>query len=795
MQDSRKNNVVELSQFGHGRGALDPAGSAVLNACGETAALSLAAALATTLEKVANELVELTDHVTTYEMRRIYGAAMDFTRDQRGVVEIEFRRRFYQQFKRACRRDGSQKPGGADWDASELSLMEPDDLEETLAASTIENALNNYCGEQLFGLAKRMGVLLDDPDLDLGANPLGPEVIGEVIMETLKGQGLSVKTQLVLVPLINKFLPRGVKDVYQEINRHLIENGVLPTIRVGGRKPAPVAPPAQPVSKAPEAGVAAPEGGEDLLNVLRQLMTLSTMGYGGGVSVPAGIPTGMPGMLPGEAGVMRGAEFEAQAVSPAVLQNLTRLQRGQVEGFMAEGFDGARLADGQVNILREIRGSSVAGAMGQMDAMTLDIVAMVFDYILDDRRIPDAMKALIGRLQIPVLKVAMLDRAFFSQKAHPARRLLDVLAEASMGWNEGEGHESGLYKRVDDLVQRILSQFDEKMDIFAEMLEEFLRYQVEEKQRIDLIAGQSAQVIRRREQGEIARVVAHNEVESHLFDQSMPDFIRSFLLGQWEQLLGHYCAVSGEGGEDWLQALRTMDDLIWSVAPKPQAEDRRKLVALLPDLLKRLEKGLKVLGAPRELRDQFFTGLVKCHAVAVRPGLGGGSEALPTPDLAPIPAPEPAPYVAESGSMDFMEIPPVAEVTEVDPALLEEISAEPEERHLVEEIVIGDVGWLAGGGEIAEKDPYEVQVQQMKRGTWIEYQSEDGGSARAKLAWVSPLKGIYLFTNRLGQRAISINAEGLAAKFRDGQAQIIDNVPLMERAVNSLLERLQRKVA
>jgi hypothetical protein len=72
---------------------------------------------------------------------------------------------------------------------------------------------------------------------------------------------------------------------------------------------------------------------------------------------------------------------------------------------------------------------------------------------------------------------------------------------------------------------------------------------------------------------------------------------------------------------------------------------------------------------------------------------------------------------------------------------------------------------------------------------------EDGTSARAKLAWVSPLKGIYLFTNRLGQRAMSINGEGLAAKFREGQARLIDNVPLMERAVNSLLERLQQKVS
>jgi hypothetical protein len=801
MQDSRKNNVVALSPLGQGRGSSGAEGAAILNECGEMAATGLASALGKVLEHAASELLELTDRVTVYETRRLYGTAMDFARDQRAVVETECRRRFYQHFKRACRRDNGKSSGHGSLDASQLSLVAPDDLEESLAASTIENALNNQCGEELFGLAKRMGVLLDDPELQLGANPVGPESIGAVVMDTLKGQDLPVKVQLVLVPQINRFLPRYVREIYQSLNRHLVDRGVLPTIRVGVRK-APSAPRPAPAADAPpRQDVASPaEEGQDILNILRQLMTL-----GGAVPGVAGLTAGvLPGMGAGMPGMVHGAipspaggttgEPAPVGVPPVVMESLTRLQRGQTEAFASEGFDGARFANGQVNILREIRGSSMAGAMGQMDAMTLDIVAMVFDYILDDRRIPDAMKALIGRLQIPVLKVAMLDRAFFSQKTHPARRLLDVLAEASMGWNEGEGHEGGLYKKVEDLVQRILSQFDEEMDVFATALEEFLQFETEEKRRVDEMTSRSAQLIRQREQGELGRIVAHNEVESHLFDQPMPEFIRAFLLGHWEQVLGLYCARSGEGGEDWQQGVRTMDDLIWSVAPKTKQDDRKRLVSMLPDLLKRLDQGLNAVGTPGEVRDQFFTGLVKCHAVAVRAGLHGAGEAPSVQEPAPLPAPMPM-IDAAAGNFDFVEIPVLTEVVEVDPELMQEIAAEPEERPMMEEIVIGDVGWLARSGEIEEKDEHETTVQQLKRGTWIEYQLEDGSPGRAKLAWVSPLKGIYLFTNRLGQRAMSINGEGLAAKFRDGHAKIIDNVPLMDRAVNSLLEKLQQKVS
>ncbi len=797
MQDSRKNNVVELSQFGHVRGSASQEGAALLNGCGEMVAVRLASALAKTLEHAAGELLELTDRVTAYETRRIYGAAMDFARDQHALVETEFRRRFYQQFKRECRREPGLQPGTADLDATQLSLVEPDDLEESLAASTIENALNNFCGEELFGLTKRIGVLLNDPELQQGNNPIGPEVVGAVVMDTLKSQGLPVKTQLVLVPLINKLLPRRVREVYQGINRHLVEKGVLPTIRVGARKPVQTP---SPTAKARMETPVAPEEGQDILAVLRQLMAVGSMGMTGEphaaqVTLPTAMTDLLAGGLPKQAGGMPPGDTMPLSIPPGVMQALTHLQRGQTESFVAAGIDGALLANGQVNILREIKSSPVAGSMGQMDAMTLDIVAMVFDYILDDRRIPDAMKALIGRLQIPVLKVAMLDRAFFSQKAHPARRLLDVLAEASMGWNEDEGHESGLYKKVDELIQRVLSQFDEQLDIFSLVLEDFIRYETGEKRRIDEMTGKSAQVIRQREQTEIGRIVAHNEVESHLFDQAMPEFIRAFLLGQWEQLLGLHCARSGEGGDEWLQALRTMDDLIWSVTPKIKPEDRRKLVSLLPDLLKRLDQGLATLGTSGIVRDQFFTGLVKCHAVAVRAGLSGAKDAPPAPELTPIPVDESEQLTDPASPNDFIEIPVLTETLNVDPGLLEEISAEPEERPLVEEIVIGDVGWLARTGEVAEKDEHEVRVQQLKRGSWIEYRMDDGTLARAKLAWVSPLKGIYLFTNRLGQRAMSINAEGLAAKFRDGQAEILDSVPLMERAVNSLLERLQRKVA
>jgi hypothetical protein len=483
------------------------------------------------------------------------------------------------------------------------------------------------------------------------------------------------------------------------------------------------------------------------------------------------------------------------AQSMAVVSSLTQLQHGQLEGLAGEGssLDAAALANGQINVLREIKASPVARTMGHVDAMTLDIVAMLFDYILDDRRIPDAMKALIGRLQIPVLKVAMLDKAFFSQKSHPARKLLDRLAEVSIGWDETEGHQCGLYQAVDELIQRILNEFDDKVGIFADVLEGLENYLAEEKKRTDELTGLSAQVVHQREQEEISRIMAHDEVRRRIHIPHVPEVIRNFLAGCWESVLAAAYTKAGEDGASWNQAIATMDELVWSVEPKCVPEERKKLVGLLPGLLKRLQDGMVQSGLPDAERDQFFARLVQCHAVVVKAGLHAMEQETAHPaefveqEIAAEEAAEMALHSAEPA--DFAEITVPQEHVQPDPAIMQTLIEDVEMEPGWQTFTIGDANWQ--GEPAAASDDYDAMVKRIKRGTWIEIEQESGASTRVKLAWVSPLKGLFLFTNRLGERAVSITPDGLADKFRNGTAHVIDDIALVDRAVNNLMERLK----
>ena len=785
--------------------------TALLDRCRDMIAAQLSNDLAQTLTKIVAELTELVGKMPSQEMYSLYMDSLELARDHNTTIAASFKKQLFSHFNEEKRRqlNGSPNRELSNLDLSSLSLVEPDDLEQSLAANTIANAIANTCGEELFGLGKRIGVLLNQADLKTEQIPLGPDVIGTALLDALKEQDTRVKIKLLLVSRINKHFPARVRVAYQEINRYLVEHNILPTIRASLTRASVASVAAIPAGAASANAAAAnqatgalPGGGTDMFAMLQQLMSI---GRGGGGGENMAYP-GMPGYVQLQplgghqiSGQISGQDVDAgqtigQAINPAVLQALTQLQHGRLEGLGMGNLNADLIADGHINVLRELKKSQAANMMGQMETMTLDIVVLVFDYILGDNRIPDAMKALIGRLQIPVLKVTMLDKSFFSQKTHPARQLLDLLADAALGWDPIEGHGSRLYLEVEQIVQRILSQYEDGLDVFVLALRDFQTYMAEEKQSSDQLTTRSAQFLRNREQLEIARVVAHDTVMACLLDHPVPITIRDFLLSHWENRLAEVHAAKGESSTDWQECIDTVNDLLWSLTPKTDKEERRKLIELLPHLLKRLDSGIKALGLEKEGRDAFFSDLVKCHAVAVKAGFRGDQDesvaaalkAFTAVDVTDIPVQQTAIF----GTKDFEEIPALTESIIPDAALLQEIANAQEEASDMEEITISGVRGEAW--DEPQDSHFESLVKDLKRGVWIEFKQDDGSHLRAKLAWISPLQGTYLFTNRLGQRAVSINAQGLAAKFRDERAQVINNVSLIDRAVNNVFEHFQK---
>ena len=215
-----RNNVTQISQFSRERRG-NGSGRTPLDDCREISVLGLKNALGESLEQVKLQLLPMAEKAMGADIYHLYMDTLELVRDHREEIESAFRATYLQRFNQECRRDANRvrKSSGA----NELSLLGPDDLEESLAAGTLANAIHNACVEELFGLDKRIGMLINDPDLTLGDNPLGPEVISESLMAALEPMDVSMKSRLLAMSQLSKQLPERIKEVYRDVNQQLVK--------------------------------------------------------------------------------------------------------------------------------------------------------------------------------------------------------------------------------------------------------------------------------------------------------------------------------------------------------------------------------------------------------------------------------------------------------------------------------------------------------------------------------------------------------------------------------------------
>jgi hypothetical protein len=285
-----------------------------------------------------------------------------------------------------------------------------------------------------------------------------------------------------------------------------------------------------------------------------------------------------------------------------------------------------------------LKQTNVASGIGEMDSIMFDVVAMMFDFILDDDNVPDPMKALIGRLQIPMLKVALIDKSFFSKKSHPARKLLNTLAEAALGWNESHDDGGAYYGQVESYVRKVLEEFEDSIEVFGVVLEELQAFLADQEQVAEETAQDSANVLESRERLEQARLRAQETTTKSFHGKPIPDVIQKFFHNRWKELLVFCYFDEGEEGESWRKAVETMDQVIWSLTPISSPEDRKKLVQLLPGLLNRVKDGMKQISLPKEERKHFLAALANHHLAAVRASTGESGAQAPLP--APVDEPD-----------------------------------------------------------------------------------------------------------------------------------------------------------
>ncbi len=729
MTQPASGKVVPLGDHPRARTRLSARESAdVLAGCRELALERMARSLGGMLDRVEDDLFELAEKAIDRDAQNTYLDARAKAREKRPSIEAAFRRHFVEFFNRKVRGE----PAGAGAPSSgELTLVAPEELEESIAMQEMSRNLGAACEGELFALSRRMGFLLERPDLAGDANPLSPSTVCAALKDACEQIGAGFKVKLALLRQLEGYAQAELLSIYHELNQHLVQRRILPEVRVEVRKTATRARPERPERPERPSPRQPQVDPDDLFGTLAQLLG-AAMPHGAGAAAAAA------------------ACGASSAPTPAsFLSELTRMHREDVAAAQSAGVP--------VNVVRGIRAAPQSASLSTVDAMTIDLVSMLFDYIFEDRHIPAGVKACLARLQIPTLKVALLDRNFFSSKAHPARRLIDRLAECAIGLDGANADGNGCMALVEGVVGRILAEFDTDIAPFESQLARVEAF-IEERKRVEAeIVERSARLVEEREREEIARAFAEDEVARRLQASPwVPAVVREMLEATWVRALAAARQVEGEGSPAWQSLVKTMEDLLWSVEPKAQAEDRRRLVAILPGMIKDLIEGLRRGSLDSAGRDAFLGALVDCHAAAVKSGLRGLA-ALPE---VPLPARGEEPAIERA-------VVPAAGIR------VEEIRLRVQ-RGAVRNVFTRTGIWT-----------------NLQRGTWVEFAGADAAK-RARLTWISPNKGVYLFTNPLsGDAAVSISPEALAEQMRLGEARVLDDASLVDRAVDSMLATLR----
>ncbi|HBK46174.1 MAG TPA: DUF1631 domain-containing protein, partial [Xanthomonadaceae bacterium] len=370
------------------------------------------------------------------------------------------------------------------------------------------------------------------------------------------------------------------------------------------------------------------------------------------------------------------------------------------------------------------------------------LVGMLFDVMLDERDLEGRSRELIGRLVVPFVKVAMLDRKMFVQKTHPARRLLNSLAEACEGNAGDSAAERVLMGKVEEIVDRLVAEFNENLAIFLTLEEEFRDFLAQHRRRVEIAERRAAETQRGQEKLELARSRAVVELGRRVDGVVLPKAIEDFLRQPWLHHLTMSILRDGEEGAAVVEALALADGVAEELA-----EARRHVIG--KPWLQAWQPGLQKVFASVGLHgDASVVAITALHdtlqAIAeARPELE-----KPLPELPQVTLPPPP--VGESASV--------------------ELGAETQ---------IGDFD-----NSDAER------FRNMPIGTWLDFVDKDGKVQAGKLSWVSPISSRLLFVNRRGVRFCVASPEELAVMVRLERLRPHVNDGAFDSAMQGVIDKL-----
>jgi hypothetical protein len=671
------------------------------------------------LATVPDKLFELAQKAGTNRDQTLLLDARKHMEQNRDTLCRQFLQHIESAFDAFAAHKATVSPRLADIEYSELRLVENDSLELSIALSTMAQKLETRAAEELYALNQRLSAIRGGAKIAAGQAPIEPAVLAEAMANPLEPLPLDTKTRLTIFKLFDQGFMTGLEDFYHELNAFLIDAGILSNLRfeLKNSDSGPAQPARAQRDVVSESGMN-PGSAEVQQQLIRNILELQRR---------------------------RPETPSAQEPIPhdELIGRISELQVQSIPAFGQSDIPVIIVQAGPQALATQLQREHPDRSISRLDSDIIELVGMLFEYMLNDEALPDSVKAMLSYLHTPYLKLALIDRDFFEKPQHPARILLNQLVEAGEKWVDTNAlGRNTVLQQMRTVVQRILDEFSNDATIFTELALEFSGFLRQHERRVKMAEDRARQAARGEDRLRENRQHVYRLLDERTEGQRIPSPVYTLLYEAWTNYLCFSLLRYGENSPQWQQGMAMVDDILWFIRPKQDWDDKRRTDEMKDALFTALRDGFDIVGYNPQEGERLLKSLDLCQRLA--------TDSLVDP-------------ARQS-----------AAATEADepPASVQELRRKYRRPDIPEEL-----------SEVVQ------QLNQLNFGTWFIF-TDAGVMQHLKLAWFNANTLHFMFVNKLGQQVAVKRADELATDIKAGKVHIVEadsNKPFFEKALEKIL--------
>ncbi len=743
----------------------------------------LDAAVLRLLDAVDDHFFDLAEEAKSNSEQNVYFEAMRDVRVGRRGVEQSFRQNIENGFRTMC---FSIESGEQAVDAPPVLLDKSvGGLED--AVNRIDRKFKAAHGAELYKVAVRFDALSDDFQVVDANNALSPKNLCEYFNRASHLLNLDDKSRNVLFKLFDRNVIRVLPSLLQQVNASLAEAGVLPDFNaqmsssvneesypgVGGKSDRKLG--------------SSPEEDAEVFSHLQQLLKHDSDTNEGVEEKPN---AGQGNVLPQQ----------------ELLEILSSMQRNiPVPTDLDARISRVDIREQVRQVLAERQDYYEGGVLSKDDEEVIALVEKLFNAILDDPALADLVKAPLSRLQIPLVKLGLVDSSLFVEREHVGRALVNELAKlGSSDTNKSEMARNVLYTKVEEITQRIIRAFKEDVSVFENAYNDLMLFYKRTQARADEMEQRSRIASEGQEKVELARSVISQNVGLLKEKKVIPPVVERLLQEGWNNLMLVTLLKEGVPGQNWGDYLLTAEELIWSVQPDKDRAARQRLLQLVPHLIEKLKEGLATINFESFALSEILTELEQEHLAI----FGMQREPIKEQESTRVSKPisvadndEPQEAGAEASSEAIS-----GDIASITRQIMNKSNSKlgvPDEdgvAHKDQPVnASADLETPVSANKAAnaeqvglERHEAEILVDQLNLGVWFEvHNKEADGKYRCKLAAHLTGYNKYIFVNRRGEKVMERNRSSLVDALVSAEMRVLKETQLFDRALQSVVSDLR----